>query len=59
MFGSDWPVCTLVAGYQQTLDTTVEALTNLGLLDEASEAAIFGNTAAHWYSLPPVIEPEG
>jgi L-fuconolactonase len=59
MFGSDWPVCTLVAGYQQVLDTTVEALTNLGLLDEASEAAIFGNTASHWYSLPPVIEPEG
>jgi L-fuconolactonase len=61
MFGSDWPVCTLVAGsgYQQVLDTTVEALTNLGLLDEVSEAAIFGNTASHWYSLPPVIEPEG
>jgi len=51
MFGTDWPVCTLAAEYGQVIDALREVLTDLGVLDEAIEAAIFGNTAIHWYSL--------
>jgi len=51
MFGSDWPVCTLNAGYDQVVSAAREALDSLGVLDEAAEAAIFGNTAIHWYGL--------
>lgn len=52
MFGSDWPVCTLAATYQQVVETAVATLDQLGLLNPVSEAAIFGTTAAHWYGLP-------
>lgn len=51
MFGSDWPVCTLAATYDEVAGVTREALENLGVLDETAEAAIFGATAIHWYSL--------
>jgi L-fuconolactonase len=51
MFGSDWPVCTLAASYDEVVNALVEILTDLGVLDEATEAAIFGNTAIHWYGL--------
>jgi L-fuconolactonase len=51
MFGSDWPVCTLAASYDQVVDALRETLTSLGVLDEVTDAAIFGATAIHWYSL--------
>jgi L-fuconolactonase len=51
MFGSDWPVCTLNATYDQVVAAAREALESLGVLDEHAEAAIFGNTAIHWYGL--------
>ena len=51
MFGSDWPVCTLAASYDRVVDALREVLTSLGVLDDATDAAIFGNTATHWYSL--------
>ena len=51
MFGSDWPVCTLAASYDAVVNAARKALDSLGVLDETTEAAIFGNTAIHWYSL--------
>ncbi|MGW1214526.1 amidohydrolase family protein [Streptomyces sp. NPDC002499] len=48
MFGSDWPVCLLTAGYDEVL-TTAEALCED--LSEAERAAVFGSTAAHWYGV--------
>ena len=49
MYGSDWPVC-LRAG---TYDRVIDALTDLLAphLDEASEAAVFGENAARFYRL--------
>ncbi len=43
MFGSDWPVCLLAAGYKRVLN----ALQQIVGLDEW----IFGNTAAKVYGL--------
>jgi L-fuconolactonase len=57
MWGSDWPVCTLEAEYSRVLEVACEALERLGVLNEASEAAIFGNTAVHWYGLDRKFEP--
>ena len=51
MFGSDWPVCLLAAGYDRVVETLRTVLDDLGVLDDVSEAAIFGNTAIHWYRL--------
>jgi len=51
MFGSDWPVCTMAASYDQVINAMRDVLTELGVLDEATGAAIFGNTAIHWYGL--------
>lgn len=51
MFGSDWPVCTLAASYDEVVTSTRAALDGPGGLDETTEAAIFGNTAIHWYGL--------
>ncbi len=51
MFGSDWPVCTLAASYDEVASAARAALDGLGVLDETTEAAIFGNTAIHWYGL--------
>lgn len=51
MFGSDWPVCTLAASYDEVANVARAALESLGVLDETTEAAVFGNTAIHWYSL--------
>jgi L-fuconolactonase len=48
MFGSDWPVCLLAAGYGEVLDTA-RALT--GHLGEAERRAVFGGTAARVYGL--------
>ncbi len=54
MFGSDWPVCTLAASYGQVVSAARTVLDDLGVLDEAADAAIFGGTASHWYSLATV-----
>ncbi len=51
MFGSDWPVCTLAASYDAVVNAARESLEKLGVLDDTTEAAIFGNTAIHWYGL--------
>lgn len=51
MFGSDWPVCTLAASYQEVVDSTRAALTTLDVLTPENDAAIFGNTATTWYGL--------
>jgi L-fuconolactonase len=48
MFGSDWPVCLLVADYRQVLDAARQALPPLPAADRA---AIFGGTAARHYQL--------
>jgi L-fuconolactonase len=46
VFGSDWPVCLLAAGYAQVLDAARELLDGLG----ASErAAVFGENALAIY----------
>jgi L-fuconolactonase len=49
MFGSDWPVCTLAAGYRQVLDTARELT---AALDPDESAAVFGGTAVRVYGLP-------
>ncbi len=51
MFGSDWPVCQLAASYDQVVKALRTVLTDLGVFDDITEAAIFGNTAIHWYRL--------
>jgi L-fuconolactonase len=47
MFGSDWPVCLLAGTY----DRVIEALYTIlrPVLDQASEAAIFGLNAGRFY----------
>jgi L-fuconolactonase len=50
MFGSDWPVCLLAAGYDQVI-TAAEELT--AGLSAAERAAVFGSTAARAYGLAP------
>lgn len=49
MYGSDWPVCLLAAGYDEVL-ATAESLTAHLSTDERD--AVFGATAAHWYGIP-------
>jgi L-fuconolactonase len=49
MFGSDWPVCTLAAGYPQVLAAARELTSALGP-DE--RAAVFSGTATRLYRLP-------
>ncbi|WP_407553985.1 amidohydrolase family protein [Streptomyces sp. Pv4-95] len=50
MFGSDWPVCTLAADYDDVF-ALAEAAT--GPLDDAERAAVFGGTAARVYGIGP------
>ena len=49
MFGSDWPVCTLAASYDEVhrsaRDVTAE-------LSAAERQALFGGTATRFYGLP-------
>ena len=49
MFGSDWPVCTLAASYEQVVAALSDAL---GPIGAGERAAIFGGTAARFYRLP-------
>lgn len=48
MIGSDWPVCTQAASYQQTIDIVLDAIADF-TLDE--RRAILGETANHAYGL--------
>lgn len=48
MFGSDWPVCRLAAGYGAVLSALTEALPPLSANERA---AVFGGTAARTYRL--------
>ena len=48
MFGSDWPVCLLAAGYREVLDALRQALPPLPAADLD---AIFGGTARRTYRL--------
>ncbi|MFL4907669.1 amidohydrolase family protein [Streptomyces sp. MMS24-I2-30] len=48
MFGSDWPVCLLAAGYGDTL-AVAQTLTAALSPDESAE--VYGGTAARWYGL--------
>lgn len=48
MFGSDWPVCTLAAGYGRVLDTTRQLTGHLSA-DESGQA--IETTATRVYGL--------
>ncbi|MEV6833220.1 amidohydrolase family protein [Streptomyces sp. NPDC051133] len=48
MFGSDWPVCTLAAGYGHVLDTARELTAHLG---PEEQAAVYERTARRVYDL--------
>jgi L-fuconolactonase len=50
MYGSDWPVCLLVASYRAVKDALAEALPPLSTRDLA---AIYGGTAERTYALGP------
>lgn len=49
LFGSDWPVCLLAAGYQRVLDALLEALGDIG---PDARRAILGGNAIRAYRLP-------
>jgi L-fuconolactonase len=48
MYGSDWPVCTLAASYEEIWDLAGELV---GGLSEAERDAVLGGTAARVYNL--------
>ncbi|MFF1685642.1 MULTISPECIES: amidohydrolase family protein [unclassified Streptomyces] len=48
MFGSDWPVCTLAATYEQVLESAQELT---GSLTAPERDAVFGGTATRVYGL--------
>ncbi|MFB6679835.1 amidohydrolase family protein [Streptomyces sp. NPDC056390] len=48
MFGSDWPVCTLAAGYEQVVAVGRELVADLS---EHEQTAMFAGTAARVYGL--------
>ncbi|MGH3504284.1 MAG: amidohydrolase family protein [Nocardioidaceae bacterium] len=50
MFGSDWPVCLLAAGYSEVVAAAEELVAGLS---PAEWARVFGGTAARWYRLEP------
>lgn len=49
VFGSDWPVCTLAASYDEVVDGLKSALG--GLLTPEHEDALFGGNAARFYGV--------
>lgn len=51
MWGSDWPVCLLAADYARVLDAARTVLSELDVLTDAADRAIFGETAIRWYNL--------
>ena len=48
IFGSDWPVCTLGASYDQVINTTGELVADLNIREKEF---LFGQTAINWYAL--------
>jgi L-fuconolactonase len=48
MFGSDWPVCTLAATYQQVVESLQQAL---GPLPESGARKLWGENASEFYRL--------
>ncbi|WP_019200867.1 amidohydrolase [Tsukamurella sp. 1534] len=50
MFGSDWPVCLLRAGYSDVLDLATEIV---GDASHRERSAVFSGTATSVYSLTP------
>ncbi|MFI1206520.1 amidohydrolase family protein [Streptomyces sp. NPDC020802] len=48
MFGSDWPVCTLVASYTEVADTAAQLTATLG---ESEREEVFAGTATRVYGL--------
>jgi L-fuconolactonase len=48
LFGSDWPVCTVAASYEQVHDALAEVLTGIGM-SEAAQAKVFGENARRFY----------
>jgi L-fuconolactonase len=48
MYGSDWPVCTLAGSYAQVIGAL---RTVLGSIDDATEARLFGGSAAEFYGI--------
>ena len=52
LFGSDWPVCLLAAGYDQVVAATAEALERAGL-GPAERDLVLGANARRLYRLPP------
>jgi L-fuconolactonase len=51
LFGSDWPVCLLAAGYGEVVAAATEALDRAGLAP-AEREAVFGANARRLYRLP-------
>jgi L-fuconolactonase len=51
LFGSDWPVCLLAAGYAEVVGATEEALDRAGLTP-AERDAVFSANARRLYRLP-------
>lgn len=51
MFGSDWPVCTLAASYDDVVALADAAAADAGLSTQ-ERSAFFGGTAARVYGLP-------
>ena len=51
LFGSDWPVCLLAAGYGEVVAATAEALDRAGV-GPAERDAVFGANARRLYRLP-------
>jgi L-fuconolactonase len=51
LFGSDWPVCLLAAGYAEVVAAATEALDRAGL-SPAEREAVFGANAHRLYRLP-------
>jgi L-fucono-1,5-lactonase len=49
MFGSDWPVCTLAASYEQVVEAAEELTTGLSA---AEKEQVFGGTAQRVYGIP-------
>jgi L-fuconolactonase len=49
MYGSDWPVCLLAAGYADVLDLATGLTAGLSA---AERAEVFAGTARRWYGLP-------
>ena len=54
MFGSDWPVCQLAAGYEQVHAALTELLADL---TERERAQVFGGTATTVYRLDEEVRP--